>query len=163
LRRWAHQAANQFGLATQAGRVTPTNADHANPIALLSTIQETTMNTSTASIGLRGLIATAIFGALAASFGAVADADPSPPSVTVKFTDLNISNASGALVLYKRIRAAALGACSYYWFESDADEARCVHDAIANAVTKINQPELSAVFNANYKTSVPDALLSQSR
>jgi UrcA family protein len=130
----------------------------------LSTIQETTVNTSTASNGLRGLIATAIFGALASSFSAVCAADPSSSvSVTVKFADLKISNPSSALVLYERIRAAAQGACSYYWFKTDADEARCVHDAIANAVTKVNQPALSAVYNTKYKTSVPSTLVSQSR
>jgi len=121
------------------------------------------MNTSTASPGLRGLIATAILGALASSFSAVSAADPSSVSVTVKFADLNISKPSGTLALYNRIRAAAQGACSYYWFERDSDEARCVRDAIANAVTRINQPELSAVYKAKYKTSVPSALVSLSR
>ena len=122
------------------------------------------MNTSTASTGLRGLIAAAIFGALASSFSAVSAADPSSSvSVDVKFAGLNISSPSGALVLYERIRAAAQGACSYYWFETDADEARCVQNAIANAVTKVNQPALSAVYNAKYKILVPSTLVSQSR
>ena len=122
------------------------------------------MNTSTASTGLRGLIATAIFGALASSFSAVCAADPSSSvSVTVKFADLKTSNSSSALVLYERIRAAAQGACSYYWFKTDADEARCVHDAIANAVAKVNQPELSVVYNAKYKTLASGTLVSQSR
>jgi len=121
------------------------------------------MNTLIASPGFCRLVATAILGALASSFSAVSAADPRPVSVTVKFADLNISKPSGAHVLYRRVRAAALDACSYYWFESDADAARCVHDAIASAVTRINQPELSAVFNANYKTAVPNTLVSQSR
>jgi UrcA family protein len=123
------------------------------------------MNTLTIPTGLRGLIATAIFGALASSLSAVcaADGGTKPVSVTVKFADLNISNPSGALVLYNRIRAAAQDACSYYWFERDADAARCVHGAIANAVTKVNQPALSAVYNTKYKTSVPSTLVSQSR
>ena len=121
------------------------------------------MNTSTASTGLHGLIATAIFGALASSFGAVSVADPSSAGVLVKFADLNISSPSGALVLYERIRAAAQGACSYFWFKTDADEARCVHDAIANSVTKINQPALSAVYDGKNKTSVPSNLVSLSR
>jgi UrcA family protein len=132
-------------------------AHRANPI------QETTMSTSIASIGLRGLIATAVLGALASSFSAVSAADPSSTSVKVKFAGLNISSPSGALVLYNRIRAAAQGACSYYWFKTDADEARCVHDAIANAVIKIDQPALSAVYDAKYRTSVPSTLVSQSR
>ena len=120
------------------------------------------MNTSTPSTGLRGLIATAIFGALASSFSAVSAADPSSASVTVKYADLNIASPSGALVLYERIRAAAQSACSYFWFKSDADEARCVQNTIAKAVTKINEPALSAVYNAKYKTSAPSALVSQS-
>jgi UrcA family protein len=118
-----------------------------------------TMNTSTASTGLRGLIATAIFGALASSFSAVSAADPGSVSVTVKSADLSISTPASALVLYNRIRAAAENACSYYWFETDAAEARCVHDAIA----KVNQPALSAVYHAKYKTPGPSTLVSQSR
>jgi len=122
------------------------------------------MNASTASTGLRGLIATAIFGALASSFSAVSAADTSSSvSITVKFADLKISNPSSAHVLYERIRAAAQGACSYYWFKTDADEARCVHDAIANAVAEVNQPELSAVYNAKYKTLASGTLVSQRR
>ena len=121
------------------------------------------MNSSTASTGLRCLIAAAIFSALASSFSAVSAADPSPVRVNVKFADLNISSPSGALVLYERIRAAAQSACSYYWFETDAAEARCVHAAIANGVTKVNQPALSAVYNAKYKILVPSTLVSQSR
>jgi UrcA family protein len=121
------------------------------------------MNTAIASTGLRGLITTGIFGALAATFSAVSAADPGSVNITVHFADLNISTPSGALVLYNRIRAAAQGACSYYWFERDADEARCVHDAIANAVSKVNQTGLSAVYDAKYKTSVPNTLVSLSR
>jgi len=122
------------------------------------------VNTSTPSNGLRGLIATAIFGALAASFSAVSAADgPHPYSINVKYADLNTASPSGALVLYDRIRAAAHSACSLFWFKTDADEARCLHDTIANAVAKVNQPALSAVFNAKYKTSAPSPLVSQSR
>jgi UrcA family protein len=125
------------------------------------TTQETTINTSTSSTGLRGLIATAIFGALASSFSAFSVADPN--SVTVNYADLNIASRSGALVLYERIRTAAQSACSYFWFKTDGEEARCLQSTIANAVTKVNQPALSAVYNAKYKTSAPSPLVSQSR
>jgi len=122
------------------------------------------MNTATAYTGLRGLVATATFGALVSSFSAVSTADPSSSvSVTVKTADLNISDRSGARVLYERIRAAAQGACSYYWFKTDADETRCVHDAIANTVTKVNQPALTAVYNSKYKIPAPSTLVSQTR
>jgi len=122
------------------------------------------MNTLTPTTELRVLIATAIFGALASSFSAVsaADAGPKPVSLTVKFTDLNISKPPGAAVLYSRINAAAISACSFYWFRSDAVQDRCVHDAIANAVIKVNQPALFAVYNAKNKPSLPTALVAQS-
>jgi len=120
------------------------------------------MNTSTPSTGLRGLIATAIFGALALSFSAVSAADPSSASITVKYADLDLASPSGARVLYERIRAAAQSACNYFWFKTDADEARCLQNTIAKAVTKVNQPPLTAVYNAKYKISAPSTLVSQS-
>ena len=121
------------------------------------------MNISTPCTGLRGLIATAIFAAPALCFAAIAAADPSSASVTVKYADLDVASPSGALVLYERIRAAAQSACNYFWFKTDADEARCVHNTIANAVAKVNQPALSAVFDAKYKTAGPSPLVSQGR
>ena len=121
------------------------------------------MNPSTTSIGLRGLIATAIFGVLASSFSVVSAADPSAASRAVKFADLNLSNPSDAHVLYRRIRAAAQVVCSHYFFLTDTDKAKCVRDATADAVTKINQPALTAVYNANNETSVPSGLVSQRR
>jgi UrcA family protein len=120
------------------------------------------MNSTSPSTGLRGLIAAAIFGALASSFSAVSAADPSSASITVKYADLNAASPSGARVLYERIRAAAQSACNYFWFKTDADEARCVQNTIANAVTKINQPALTTVYNAKYKISAPSPLVSQS-
>lgn len=121
------------------------------------------MKTSTPATGPRALIASALFGALPWSFTAVYAADVHPVSITVKYADLNIASRYGALVLYERIRAAAQAACSYYWFKTDADEARCVHNAIANAVTTVNAPTLSAVYDAKLTVSAPSALVSQSR
>ncbi len=119
------------------------------------------MNSSSRSASLRGLIATAIFGALIAGFGAVSAADLSSASITVKSADLNIASPSGALVLYARIRAAAKSACNYFWFKTDADEARCVQNTIANAVSKVNQPALSAIYDAKNPISAPGSLVSQ--
>jgi UrcA family protein len=122
------------------------------------------MNTLTASRGVRRLIATAICGALASSVGTASAADRSEPaSKIVKFAELNISKPAGAAVLYDRIRAAAQGVCSYYLFKSDAAEKGCMDDTIANAVVKVNQPALFAIYNAKHKTPLPTALVSQSR
>jgi UrcA family protein len=119
------------------------------------------MNTLTRSADLRGLTVPAILAALALSSSAIAAADPTSAGVTVKYADLNIASPSGALVLYERIRASAQSACSYFWFATDADEARCVHNTIANAVAKVNEPALSAVYDAKYKTSAPSPLASR--
>jgi UrcA family protein len=121
------------------------------------------MNTSIPSTGLRALIATAIFGALASSFSAVSAADFSSAGITVKYADLNIASPSGALVLYERIRMAAHSACAYFWFKTDADEARCVRNTIAKAVARVNEPALSAVYNLKYQTAAPSTLVSQNR
>lgn len=120
------------------------------------------MKTLTAATGPRGLVATATLLALASSFGAVSAADTTSVSVNVRFADLNLSSPAGALVLYDRIHRAAEGACSYYWFKTDADQNRCVHHAIADAVTRVNHPGLSAVYNAKHNTPLP-TLVTQSR
>jgi UrcA family protein len=124
---------------------------------------ETLMIPSTTSAGLRCVIASAIFGFLGLSFSALAAADPSVESRTVRFADLNLSDPSGAHVLYRRIRAAAVVVCSHYFFATDTDKARCVRDATTDAVSKINQPALSAVYNANNRPSVPSDLVSLNR
>ena len=121
------------------------------------------MKTSTTSTGLPGPIATAIFGFLGLGLCIVAAADPSAESRTVRFADLDMSNPSSAHVLYRRIQAAAQVVCSYHFFATDTDKARCVRDATADAVTKIDQPALSAVYSENNKTSAPRSLVSQSR
>lgn len=121
------------------------------------------MNPFNSSTRLRSLIASGIFVVLAPSVSLVSAADPSPASRIVRFSDLNISNPSDAHVLYMRILAAAQVVCSYVPFATDADKARCVRDAIADAVTKIDQPQLSAVYNAKYKTPVSSSLVSQGR
>ena len=66
-------------------------------------------------------------------------------------------------MLYQRIETAAKSACNYFWFKTDADEARCLQNTIAKAVTKVDQPALTAVYNAKYKISAPSTLVSESR
>ena len=121
------------------------------------------MNPSATATGLRGVVATAVFGLLGLDLCVVAAAAPSTESRTVKFADLNISNPSGAHVLYRRIQAAAEVVCSHYFLLTDTHKARCVRDATADAVARINQPALSAVYNANNKTPLTRGLVSQSR
>ena len=121
------------------------------------------MNRSTTSTRLHGLIAAAIFGCFVLGPCAAAAADPSVDSRTVKFADLDLSNRTDAHVLYRRIRAAARVVCSYHFFATDTDKAGCERDATADAVTRINEPALSAVYKANNKASLPNGLVSRSR
>jgi UrcA family protein len=130
-------------------------------INLYQPFQETTMNTMTPSLRLRGLIATAIVGALASSFTTVcAAADgTNPPSVIVEYGDLNLSNSQGAATLYGRIAAAANAVCRPFDIDSRdlaarAERTACVHKAITDAVTKVGQPELFAVYNAKNHQSL---------
>ena len=117
-------------------------------------------NTLTVFTSLRGLIATAICAALASSCSTVPAAkEREPANLIVKFADLNLATSPGALALYIRIRDAAQRVCAFYVSPSN----RCVDDAIANAVIKVNQPTLFAVYNAKNKPSLPNTLVSQSR
>lgn len=121
------------------------------------------MNPSNSFGGFGGLVVTGILVFLAPSFSVVSAADPSSASRTVKFADLDVSSSSGAHALYMRILAAAQVVCSYHAFATDGGKARCVRDAIADAVARVDRPELSAVYNANNKMQVPISLVSRSR
>jgi UrcA family protein len=123
------------------------------------------MITMTLSTALRGLVTTAIVSALASSFAAVcAAADSSDPiNVIVKYGDLNVSNPQGAATLYRRVVAAADSVCGSYAIDSRdlGSRARvnaCVQKAIADAVTKVGQPELLAIYNAKNRQPLPIAV-----
>lgn len=128
---------------------------------------EITMNTLITSACLSPLITTVILGVLGMSCGAVSvAADGSDlPQVIVKFSDLNLAAPQGAAALYARIAAAADKACQSYTVDSRdlvGQEAvrRCVHKAIADAVIKVRQPRLLALYNAKNRRTVaiPPAL-----
>lgn len=116
------------------------------------------MNTMTASIDLRRLVALAILGASALGFAAVSTAgDTVTRSVTVQYGDLNIANPQGAEALYGRITRAAQQVCQTPddTIENLADVFKCEHKAIAAAVTKVGHPELIAVYNAKKRQPLP--------
>src|ERR1700741_3950235 len=119
------------------------------------------MKTLIASTKLPHLVTAAIFSALAFGCGAVSiAADRSDvPQAVVKFGDLNLSNPQGAATLYDRIVFAAHELCRS--FDADirtvapGELNACVHRAIADAVTKVGQPELIAVYNARNRQPLP--------
>jgi UrcA family protein len=121
------------------------------------------MNTMTTSRSLRGVLATAVLGAFACSLATVCTAaEPmDPPRTTVKYADLTVSNSDGAAALYDRIQRAASQVCRPFDGRELSRKAHmdaCVHKAIADAVAKVNQPALFAVYSARNGQPTPIVL-----
>jgi UrcA family protein len=115
------------------------------------------------STALRTLAASAIFSALALSFATVSSAeeDATPPQVIVKFADLDLSTSPGAVALYGRIQSAADNVCRRVYINAEAYrhyKTTCLQKIIADAVNKVNEPALSAVFASEYGVSAPVVL-----
>jgi UrcA family protein len=127
--------------------------------------KETTMNTSNP---LSRILAVTIFAALTSSIATVSLASDSSDALqaTVKFGDLNVSSTAGATTLYTRIRIAAEAVCRPFQPLNNADLAArsvfaaCVHKAMSNAVSDVDQPTLSAIYNAKTGASKPIMLAS---
>ena len=122
------------------------------------------MNTISPRTALRRIAATVLFGTLASGLAAVASAteDGVVLQEVVKYGDLNVSNPQGAATLYARIRAAAANVCRPFasdYSRRQLDE--CMHKAITDAVIKVDQPELFAVYNAKNGTSKPVILAAR--
>jgi UrcA family protein len=120
------------------------------------------MNTITTT-PFRTLVAGAILSALAFSFATVsrADDDTTPPQVTVKFGDLDVSTSQGAAALYRRIQVAAVSVCSRMYVDEQSSKwhaSACLQKVIGDAVTKVNRPALSAVFASKFSVSAPMVL-----
>jgi UrcA family protein len=93
-----------------------------------------------------------LLGAAQASAGPTADSH----SVTVNYRDLNLSTIEGATTLYQRLRGAARAVCdgpetgvhAYQEWRS------CYQAAIADAVSKVNNPLLTALYRGPNKQPV---------
>jgi UrcA family protein len=96
---------------------------------------------------LPALIAVTTFAACSLPI-ARADTAFEPRAVTVRFADLDTTNAHGAAVLYQRIKNAAKIVCQE--LGSDRQLARmslyanCVSKAIGNAVVRVDRPAVTA-------------------
>jgi UrcA family protein len=119
------------------------------------------MNTIPSTL-LRTLIAGAILSALSSIFTvSSANEAQTPPQVVVKFADLDISTQRGAVVLYRRISSAADDVCWRMYRSNEAyklNKNACLQKVIADAVTKVNEPALFAVFSFKYRVSAPEVL-----
>jgi UrcA family protein len=125
------------------------------------------MKTITPYTSLRRIVAGMLFGTLASGLAGIAGAaDSDVPHRLVKYGDLNVSSPEGAATLYARIRIAAAEVCRSFdsrEFATQNNLKFCVHKAIADAVKKVDQPELYAVYNAKSGTSKPIIVASRTR
>jgi UrcA family protein len=84
-------------------------------------------------------------------------ATPDVRSVTVSYRDLDLSTPHGAKVLYRRILAAAKEVCGYRGpglLEQSVWKG-CYHNAIADAVGKVNNPLVTAVHTGRPAAKTP--------
>ena len=124
------------------------------------------MNTATQSTKLHRLTVTVLLSALALSFAAICpagDATGANQTSIVKYADLNVSSPAGAAALYARISVAANGVCRALDGRDLASKTyfdRCVHKAISEAVSKVDQPALYSIYDAKNATHKPIMLAS---
>ena len=94
----------------------------------------------------RSLAVAAAFAALTVASTSFAAPDGDPPSVSVRYDDLNLSTEAGVNALYHRISIAARAVCPDA-FSRDlrvviAGE-RCRANAVAHAVSDLHNPQLA--------------------
>jgi UrcA family protein len=107
------------------------------------------MDHSKSVAGAAGVLLACVF---VVSSAFAAEPDVGVRMEDVKFQDLNLANAAGVDVLYKRIQAAAKQVCAVHGATRDSRaasaSAKCAKDAEARAIEKINLPALTE-FVAN--------------
>jgi UrcA family protein len=110
------------------------------------------MKTPTQIIKLPRMTGALLFSAVGLSFAAMSPAGDTlgANQTIVKYADLNVSSPAGASALYARIIVAANGVCRAldgHDLSSKTHFNRCVQNAIADAVTKVDQPALYSIHN----------------
>lgn len=116
-----------------------------------------------AAIGIIGLVTPAL-----ATPMTELEKDQTKLKETVSYRDLNIANPEGAKLLYARIEHAADYVCGYdlqsYGTGMDTNFQNCKIRAIAQAVGRIDKPELTAVMERYVPSQeVANAKLSAAR
>jgi UrcA family protein len=86
----------------------------------------------------------------------LANAAPSPdaPAVIVHFADLDLTHGDGIAVLYRRLKGAAETVCALRDGRDLGSQMRfkmCWQSALGAAVTKVDQPALTAYYRAQFR------------
>lgn len=98
---------------------------------------------------LARIAAGAAFSILAVTLSATAFAEPTATSVTVSYSDLNLSNAADARVLYRRLAQASSEVCggdNNASLSAHMHWQRCYQAALEQAVMKVRSEQLLAVY-----------------
>lgn len=90
-----------------------------------------------------------LIGAFLSSPAAFAALDDDPPTITVKFAELDLSRQEGAQELYRRIKSAAHAVCNATGGSFEAQRfskhRQCFQTAVDDAVSRVNRPTLTAL------------------
>jgi UrcA family protein len=106
----------------------------------------------TRSIRLRSALYAALSAAgLGIALGGVASASE-PPSITIHYSDLDLSQPKDAQVLYRRLRRAAAIVCGWTYsadLSAYLDGQRCYSEALQRAVSQVRSPQLLALYRGD--------------
>ena len=82
----------------------------------------------------------------------------SVPSITVSYSELDISKPQGLEVLYTRIKRAAKSVCGFYNSPRELSRGRhsmaCYQSTLEDAVRQVNRPTLTALHRAKSKSAL---------
>jgi UrcA family protein len=121
-----------------------------------------TMNTLTVSKGLRGTFAAAALIVAGAAGSAPCFAGGTDDvSATLTYLNTDASNPGSAVQFYKRLHSTAMKVCfrpGETGLEYRKDINACIHNAVAGAVSAINAPALTAIYNAKNAAPRPIVL-----
>jgi UrcA family protein len=87
------------------------------------------------------------------------------PHKVVSFKDLNLDTPEGAAVLYRRITSAAKEVCGNpdRYDLSPLKLHICIKDAVSLAITKVNRPMLTSLYNEKTGKADKKVILADSR
>jgi UrcA family protein len=94
-------------------------------------------------------LSTLLFTAVPGAAGA-ADAATIQKSVTVRVADIDLSTPAGAATFYRRVRDAAYRVCDAGW----SVDRECVKNAVAAAVSRVDQPLVTALHQRSAGSAV---------
>lgn len=102
---------------------------------------------------MRSILTSAcLFGCLLAT---TATAVAAPASVTIKYTNTELTTEAGAAAVYDRIAVATKRVCTEEQrtplFMALVVEAQCQKETLSNTVAKVNAPALNAYYDALLK------------